>query len=40
MLNIVFIIQNVAVLLAIGVKNEGYHKILGAAEGMKEDHES
>lgn len=33
-------IQNVAVLVAIGVNNEGYREILGAAEGMKEDHES
>ena len=33
-------IQYVAVLVAIGVNNEGYREILGAAEGMKEDHES
>lgn len=33
-------IQNVAVLVAIGVNDEGYREILGAAEGMKEDHES
>ena len=33
-------IQNVAVLMAIGVNNEGYREILGTAEGMKEDHES
>ena len=26
--------------MAIGVNNEGYREILGAAEGMKEDHES
>jgi transposase, mutator family len=26
--------------VAIGVNNEGYREILGAAEGMKEDHES
>ena len=34
------VIQNVAVLVDIGVNNEGYREILGAAEGMKEDHES
>ena len=33
-------IQNVSVLTAIGVNKEGYREILGAAEGMKEDHES
>ena len=33
-------IQNVSVLVAIGVNQEGYREILGAAEGMKEDHES
>ncbi|HHJ9077529.1 TPA: IS256 family transposase [Streptococcus equi subsp. zooepidemicus] len=33
-------IQNVAVLVAIGVNKEGYREILGAAEGIKEDHES
>ena len=33
-------IQNVAALVAIGVNNEGYREILGAAEGMKENHES
>ncbi len=33
-------IQNVSVLVAIGVNHEGYREILGAAEGMKEDHES
>ena len=33
-------IRNVAVLVVIGVNNEGYCKNLGAAEGMKEDHES
>lgn len=33
-------IQNVSVLVAIGVNNEGFREILGAAEGMKEDHES
>ena len=26
--------------MAIGVNNEGYRELLGAAEGMKEDHES
>ncbi len=30
-------IRNVSVLVAIGVNNEGYREILGAAEGMKED---
>lgn len=33
-------IRNVSVLVAIGVNNEGYREILGAAEGMKEDKES
>jgi putative transposase len=33
-------IQNVSVLVAIGVNNEGYREILGAAEDMKEDRES
>lgn len=33
-------IQNVSVLVAIGVNENGYREILGAAEGMKEDHES
>lgn len=33
-------IQNVSVLVAIGVDQDGYREILGAAEGMKEDHES
>lgn len=33
-------VQNVAVLVAIGVNNEGYREILGAAEGMKEDKDS
>ena len=33
-------IQNVSVLVAIGVNQNGYREILGAAEGMKEDHES
>ncbi len=33
-------VQNVSVLVAIGVNQEGYREILGAAEGMKEDHES
>ena len=33
-------IRNVSVLIAIGVNNEGYREILGAAEGMKEDKES
>ena len=33
-------IQNVSVLVAIGVNQNGYREILGAAEGMKEDYES
>lgn len=33
-------IQNVSVLVAIGVTNDGYREIIGAHEGMKEDHES
>ena len=33
-------IQNVSILVAIGVTNDGYREIIGAHEGMKEDHES
>ena len=33
-------IQNVSILVAIGVNQDGYREILGAAEGMKEDYES
>ena len=33
-------IQNVSVMVAIGVNQDGYREILGAMEGMKEDHES
>lgn len=33
-------IQNVAVLIAIGVNEDGCREIIDAAEGMKEDHES
>lgn len=33
-------IQNVSVLVAIGVNRDGYREILGSAEGMKEDHDS
>ena len=33
-------IQNVSVLVAIGVDQDGNREILGAAEGMKEDYES
>ncbi len=33
-------IQNVSILVAIGVNNDGSREILGAAEGMKEDKES
>lgn len=32
--------QNVSVLVAIGVSTDGYREIIGAAEGMKEDFES
>jgi transposase-like protein len=32
--------ENVAVLVAIAVNEDGYREVLGAAEGMKEDHES
>ena len=32
--------ENVSILVAIGVNEEGYREILGAAEGMKEDKES
>lgn len=33
-------VKNVAVLVAIGVNQDGYREILGVAEGMKEDKES
>ena len=33
-------IQNVSILVAIGVSNDGCREIIGAAEGMKEDRES
>ena len=33
-------IQNVSVLVAIGVSSDGFREIIGAAEGMKEDRES
>ena len=33
-------IQNVSVLVAIGVSQDGCREILGATEGMKEDRES
>ena len=33
-------IRSVSVLVAIGINREGYREILGAAEGMKEDHDS
>ena len=33
-------IQNVSILVAIGVSQGGYREIIGAAEGMKEDYES
>lgn len=32
--------ENVSILIAIGVTDDGYRKILGAAEGLKEDLES
>ncbi len=32
--------ENVAILIAVGVNEDGYREILGAAEGMKEDKES
>lgn len=33
-------VKNVAVLVAIGVRNDGYREILGVVEGLKEDTES
>lgn len=33
-------VKNVAVLIAIGVDQEGYREVLGVAEGTKEDSES
>ena len=33
-------VQNVSVLVAIGVSTDGYREIIGAVEGMKEDFES
>lgn len=33
-------IQNVSILVAIGVNRDGYREIIGAAEGMKEDYDS
>ena len=33
-------VQNVSVLVAIGVNSEGYREILGVAEGSREDKES
>jgi len=32
--------ENVSILIAIGVNEEGYREIIGAAEGMKEDKDS
>ena len=29
--------ENVAILVAIAVNDDGFHEVLGAAEGMKED---
>lgn len=33
-------IQNISVIVAIGISRDGYREILGAVEGMKEDCES
>lgn len=33
-------VQNVSILVAIGVDHDGYREIIGACEGMKEDKES
>ena len=33
-------VQNVSVLVAVGVNDEGYREILGVAEGSREDKES
>ncbi len=33
-------VRNIAVLVAVGVRSDGYREILGVAEGMKEDTES
>ena len=33
-------IQNVSILVAIGVSSDGYREIIGASEGLKEDFES
>ena len=33
-------VQNVSILVAIGVNKDGYREIIGAAEGMKEDKDS
>ena len=32
--------ENVSILVAIGVDENGYREVIGAAEGMKEDAES
>ena len=32
--------ENVAILVAIAMNEDGYRKVLGAAEGMKEDKSS
>jgi hypothetical protein len=32
--------ENVSILIAIGVNEDGYREIIGASEGMKEDRES
>jgi putative transposase len=33
-------VRNIAVLVAVGVRSDGYREIVGVAEGMKEDEES
>ena len=33
-------IRNVSILVAIGVRSDGYREIIGASEGMKEDNKS
>jgi transposase-like protein len=32
-------VQNVSVIVAIGVSTDGYREIIGAAEGMKEENQ-
>ena len=33
-------VENVSILVAVGVNKEGYREVLGAAEGSREDAES